>query len=61
MYFHSMTSDNWEKGSRPSREGLEEVAMEAYSVAIAMEEVVGRCLEISVAMAIDKVEEVVVC
>ena len=56
-----MTSDNWEKGSCPSREGLEEVAMEAYSVAIAMEEVVGRWLEISVAMAIDKVEEVVVC
>jgi len=42
VYFHSMTSDNLEKGPRPSREGFEEVAMEAYFVAIAMEEVVGR-------------------
>ena len=42
VYYHSMTSDNWEKGPRPSREGPEEVAMEENSVATATEEVVGR-------------------
>ena len=55
-----MTSVNWEKGPRPSREGPEEVAMEENSVATATEEVVGRWLEILVAMAVDVVEEVVV-
>ena len=42
VYFHSMTSDNWEKGSGPSREGPREVAMAAYPVAITTEEAVGR-------------------
>lgn len=42
VYFHFMTSDNWEKGPRPSREGPGEVAMEAYPVAITTEEAVGR-------------------
>lgn len=55
-----MTSDNWEKEPRPSREGPGEVAMEAYPVAITTEEAVGRWKEILV-MAIDVVEEVVVC
>lgn len=42
VYFHFMTSDNWEKEPRPSREGPGEVAMEAYPVAITTEEAVGR-------------------
>ena len=54
-----MTSDNWEKGPRPWREGPEEVAMEENSVATATEEVVGRWLEILVAMSIDAVEKLV--
>lgn len=42
VYFHSMTSGNWEKGPRQSRKDSGEVAMEAYSVAIATEEVAVR-------------------